>query len=191
VTHATVRGYHPPGMTDAWYVRSALAGDAAAFAALVDRHAPACLRYATRMLGSVEDAEDATQEAFARAHQALGRYDDSLSFRTWIMSILINRCRTLLLHRRRRTGRVVLDEGAVARAHVESGESDAVLRDAIDRALAELDPAQREAFVLKHVEQLSYEEMVTMTGVKMSALKMRVQRACDRLQTLLEEDRYA
>jgi RNA polymerase sigma-70 factor (ECF subfamily) len=191
VTHATVRGYHPPGMTDAWYVRSALAGDAAAFAALVDRHAPACLRYATRMLGSVEDAEDATQEAFARAHRALGRYDDSLSFRTWIMSILINRCRTLLLHRRRRTGRVVLDEGAVARAHVESGESDAVLRDAIDRALAELDPAQREAFVLKHVEQLSYEEMVTMTGVKMSALKMRVQRACDRLQTLLEEDRYA
>ena len=172
-------------------VRAVLDGDSAAFAMLVDRHAPACIRFATRMLGSREDAEDVTQETLVRAHRALARFDDGMSFRTWIMSILINRCRTALLHRRRRTARVVLDEGAVDRAQVDGSASQAELRDAIERALARLDPAQREAFLLKHVESLSYEEMATMTGVGISALKMRVQRACERLQAALQEDLYA
>jgi RNA polymerase sigma-70 factor, ECF subfamily len=178
-------------MTDAMCVRAVLDGDSAAFALLVDRHAPACIRFATRMLGSREDAEDVTQETLVRAHRALARFDAGMSFRTWIMSILINRCRTALLHRRRRTARVVLDEGAVDRAQVDGSATQAELRDAIERALARLDPAQREAFLLKHVESLSYEEMATMTGVGISALKMRVQRACERLQAALQEDLYA
>ena len=191
VTPGGLRRYHPSEMTDATCVRAALDGDPSAFATLVDRHAPACLRYATRMLGSREDAEDATQETFVRAHRALARYDDSMSFRTWVMSILINRCRTSLLARKRRTSRVVLDEAAVEQAHVDAGANDAELRDAIERAVAQLDPAQREAFLLKHVELLSYEEMAAMTGAGISALKMRVQRACDRLKDLLREDLHA
>jgi RNA polymerase sigma-70 factor (ECF subfamily) len=191
VTATGIRGYHPSDMTDASYVEAALNGDPAAFGALVDRHAPACLRYATRMLGSPEDGEDATQETLLRAHKSLRRYDPTMSFRTWIMSILVNRCRTALLHRRRRTMRVVLDEDAVGRASVADEAEDTALRDAIERALERLDPAQREAFLLKHVELLSYDEMAAATGLGISALKMRVQRACDRLQVLLREDRYA
>lgn len=191
VTAIGVRGYHPSDMTDAWYVEAALNGDSAAFAALVDRHAPACLRYATRMLGSPEDGEDVTQETLLRAHRALNRYDPSMSFRTWIMTILVNRCRTAMLLRRRRTMRVVLDDDAVSRASVSDESNDTALRDAIERALDRLEPAQREAFLLKHVELLSYDEMAAATGLGVSALKMRVQRACDRLQALLQEDRYA
>jgi len=176
-------------MTDAMLVRAVLAGDPAAFGMLVDRHAPACLRFASRMLGSREDAEDVTQEAFVRAHRALGRYDEQMRFRTWVMSNLANRCRTALLHRHRRTSRVVIDGAAVERA-VGRDEGDADLRDTIERALAQLDPAQREAFVLKHVEMLSYDEMSAITGAGVSALKMRVRRACDRLQVLLREDGY-
>lgn len=172
-------------------VREVLDGNATAFATLVDRHAPACLRFATRMLGSREDAEDATQETLVRAHRALARYDHTMSFRTWIMSILINRCRTAMLHRHRRTTRVVLDEAAVGRAHVDGATDDADLRDAIRRAVARLDGPQREAFLLKHVEMLSYEEMAAVTGIGVSALKMRVRRACERLQVMLQEDLYA
>lgn len=172
-------------------VRAVLDGDSGAFAILVDRHAPACLRFATRMLGSREDAEDVTQETLVRAHRALARFDDGMSFRTWIMSILINRCRTAMLHRRRRTARIVLDEAAVERAHIDGSTDNAALRDAIERALARLDPAQREAFLLKHVEGLSYDEMTAATGVGISALKMRVQRACERLQATLQEDLHA
>jgi RNA polymerase sigma-70 factor, ECF subfamily len=176
-------------MTDAMLVRAVLAGDPAAFALLVDRHAPACLRFASRMLGNREDAEDVTQEAFVRAHRALARYDEQMRFRTWVMSILANRCRTALLHRHRRTSRVVIDGAAVDEA-VGPATGDAELRDAIERALARLEPPQREAFVLKHVEMLNYDEMSAITGAGVSALKMRVRRACDRLQVLLREDGY-
>src|SRR5262245_31854609 len=113
VTPLRARGYHVGEMSDAMLARAAHAGDAEAFAALVDRHARVCIRYATRMLGSRQDAEDVAQETFLRAHRALARYDEAMSFRTWLMSILINRCRTALLHRRRRAARVVLDEQAV------------------------------------------------------------------------------
>lgn len=191
VTLLELRRYHAVEMTDAMLVSRALEGDPAAFAVLVDRHAPVCLRFAARMLGNNEDAEEVTQETLVRVHRTLSRYDAQMSFRTWMMSILVNRCRSALLHRHRRTMRVVLDEEAVKKASVRSPAHDVELRDAIERAVAQLEPAQREAFLLKHVELLSYEEIAAVTGVGQSALKMRVQRACDRLQLLLEEDRYA
>ena len=64
-------------------------------------------------------------------------------------------------------------------------------REEIEVALARLDPQQREAFLLKHVEDKSYEEMAELTGAGVSALKMRVKRACDRLRELLREVEYA
>jgi RNA polymerase sigma-70 factor (ECF subfamily) len=191
VTAPVAAGYNESTMTDASLVRAVLDGNAAAFTALVDRHSRICLRFATRMLGNREDAEDVTQEAFVRAYGALSRYDDATAFRTWLMTILVNRCRTALESRRRQDARVIADEVAVAAAAAPSDANNAALRDAIARALERLEPRYREAFLLKHVEQLSYEEMSAMTGTGISALKMRVQRACERLQTLLEEDRDA
>jgi RNA polymerase sigma-70 factor (ECF subfamily) len=143
------------------------------------------------MLGNREDADEVTQDALLRAHRALARYDERIAFRTWLMSILINRCRTALLHRKRRVARVVLDDAAVHRASVDSAASNSELRLTIEWALDALEADQREAFLLKHVEQLSYEEMAAATGVGVSALKMRVQRACDRLRTVLRDDRHA
>lgn len=191
VTAPVTAGYNDATMTDASLVRAVLDGNASAFTALVDRHSRICLRFATRMLGNREDAEDVTQEAFLRAYSALARYDESTAFRTWLMTILVNRCRTALATRRRRESRVFADNFAVDTAMAPAGGNDAALRDAIARALQRLDATHREAFLLKHVEQLSYEEMSDMTGAGVSALKMRVQRACERLQVLLEEDRHA
>lgn len=191
MTQPEQRGYHTAEGTDAALVRRTIEGDASAFAELAERHAGPCLRYATRMLGNREDADEVTQDALLRAHRALARYDERTAFRTWLMSILINRCRTALLHRKRRTARVVLDDGAVHRASVDAAASNSELRLTIEWALEALEADQREAFLLKHVEQLSYEEMAAATGVGVSALKMRVQRACDRLRTVLRDDRYA
>jgi RNA polymerase sigma-70 factor (ECF subfamily) len=191
VTAPAVTGYNDATMTDASLVRAVLAGNAAAFTALVDRHSRICLRFATRMLGNREDAEDVTQEAFVRAYGALARFDDSTAFRTWLVAILVNRCRTALQTRRRRDERMIADDAAIASAATPTDAHDAALRDAIARAMERLEASQREAFLLKHVEQLSYDEMSAMTGVGISALKMRVQRACERLQVLLEEDRDA
>jgi RNA polymerase sigma-70 factor (ECF subfamily) len=187
VTRFLSRGYHPPTMTDETLVRRALDGDGHAFTALVDRHAAACLRYATRMLGSVEDAEDVTQDSLYRAYRALSSYEHSTAFRTWLMAIIINRCRSALLYRGRREQRVRVDPDRVALATVEPDAGDVLTREAIDRAIGALDDELREAFLLKHVEQLTYDEMTEATGVGVSALKMRVKRACDRLRVALED----
>src|ERR1044072_4011899 len=119
-------------MTDEMLVRRALDGDGRAFTALVDRHAGACLRYATRMLGSVEDAEDVTQDSLFRAYRALASYEHSTAFRTWLMAILINRCRSMLLYRGRREDRVRVDTDRVNLAPVEADVDRMATREAID-----------------------------------------------------------
>jgi RNA polymerase sigma-70 factor (ECF subfamily) len=174
-------------MTDAALVRRVLDGDTQAFGTLVDRHAPDCLRFATRMLGSREDAEDALQDSLLRAYRSLASFDERASFRTWLLTILVNQCRTFALRRARRWKRVMPDDGAVARAVVQPEAYATELSQDLHRALEVLDGVHREAFLLKHVEQLDYEAMSEITGASISALKMRVKRACAKLQVALRE----
>jgi len=187
VTQPDVPGFNLATMTDAMLVRRVLDGDTAAFTTLVDRHAAACTRFATRMLGNREDAEDATQETFLRAYRSLARYEERQAFRTWLFQILINRCRTAAVRRQRRHRMFLVDDNAVASASVRPAAEASDLRAELQRVVDALDPDQREAFLLKHVEQLSYDEMAAATGVGVSALKMRVKRACDRMQWMLRE----
>lgn len=187
MTLAAVVKVDADSMTDAVLVRRVLDGDPRAFTILVDRHVQPCLRFATRMLGNSHDAEDVTQEALLRAYRALAAYDPRSSFRTWLFAILVNRCRTSLLQRSRYLRRVLTDDDALRGAALDDESAVTELRIEIERALAALDADQREAFLLKHVEQLGYEEMSTVTGAGVSALKMRVKRACERLKELLGE----
>ncbi len=174
-------------LTDAALVRQVLDGDVEAFSVLVSRYRERSARYATRLLGSAEDAEEVVQDTFVRAYRALSRCDDPDKFGSWLFSILINRCRTAGGRSTRRARTVTNDEALVLSAAVEPTVDRSAWREEIERALARLDVEQREAFVLKHVEELSYEEISEMTGVGISALKMRVKRACDRLRVLLQE----
>jgi len=172
---------------DGSLVRRVLDGDKQAFTTLVDRHAPTCLRFAVRMLGNREDAEDALQESLIRAYRAIGTFDHRASFKTWLLTILVNQCRTAAARRARRLRRVTSDEAALERATVDSDAGALEAAYEIERALDVLDTAHREAFLLKHVEQLEYDTMAEITGVGVSALKMRVKRACARLQAALQE----
>ena len=187
VTRPDVPGFNLATMTDAILVRRVLDGDTAAFTMLVDRHAAACTRFAMRMLGNREDAEDALQDSFLRAYRSLARYEERQAFRTWLFQILVNRCRTAAVRRQRRQRMFLVDDNAVASASVQPAAESTELRAELRRAIDALDPDQREAFLLKHVELLSYDEMAEATGVGVSALKMRVKRACDRMQWLLRE----
>lgn len=174
-------------MDDADVVSRALAGESEAFAILVDRHAAVCLRYAARMLGNRDDAEDVIQESLMRAFRALAAYDRSRDFRTWLLSIVANRCRTALAIRRRRDRFINIDGESTAIA-VPSDDAGSDEITAVQWALAKLDAKHREAFLLKHVEGLSYEQIATITGAGVSALKMRVRRACERMRDLLEDE---
>jgi RNA polymerase sigma-70 factor (ECF subfamily) len=167
-------------------VRAAQRGDVPAFAALVDAYYARCLRFALHMLGSRADAEDAVQDTFVRVHRALPSYVEREAFEPWLFRILANRCRTAGLRERRRAA--VLEFGEVPEHASDPRPDDAVAwREEIARALATLPAEQREAFLMRHVEDLSYEDMATATGAGISALKMRVKRACESLRRRLQE----
>ena len=173
---------------DGAIVRRVLAGDTDAYRILVGRHRDRFARFALRMLGNREDAEEALQDAFVRAYRALGQCADPDRFDNWCFRILANRCRTRGARRSRYEATFVADEPALAMAADPSATNGAGPEDVeeVARALARLEPGAREAFLLKYVEELSYDEMAEITGEGVSALKMRVKRACDRLRQLLE-----
>jgi RNA polymerase sigma-70 factor (ECF subfamily) len=178
-------------MTDEELIELSLNGNGRAFTTLIDRHAHACLRFATRMLGDRADAEDVAQETFLRVYKALPQFDTRTPFRPWLFAILVNRCRTALTQRTRRAARIVLGEEHMMLATVPSTEWATEVRDDVERALRLLVPEQREAFLLRHVEQLEYDEIARLTGSGASAVRMRVKRACDRLQQLLGDGEAA
>jgi RNA polymerase sigma-70 factor, ECF subfamily len=175
------------GSSDAVIVARVLRGDVESFRILVERYRDRYSRYAFHMLGNREDAEEALQDAFTRAYRSLGRCEDPERFGAWLFRILVNRCRTLGARRGRRAQTFVVDETAILEAAEEHPADRSAWREEIDRALQQLRSEQREAFLLKYVDDMGYDEMSQLTGVGVSALKMRVMRACERLRELLSE----
>jgi len=174
-------------MTDAAVVERVLAGDADAYAILVDRYYDRFARYAVHMVGNREDAEEAVQDAFVRAYRSLGQYEERERFAAWLFRILMNQCRTVAaLGRRRERTFPDVDPGELTLTDAGGAERQE-LRDRLERALAQLSPEQREAVVLRYGEDLSYDDMAAVTGAGVSALKMRVKRAFARLRELLQE----
>ena len=179
-------------LTDAEVVRRVLAGDADAYAIIVDRYWDRYARYAVRMVGNREDAEEALQDAFVRAHRALARYEERERFGGWLLRIVVNECRTVAARSRRRE-RIFPDCDDAAWIVAEVGSATdhpaeaAALREELERALAALPRDQREALLLKYGEEMSYDEIAAVTGAGRSALKMRVKRACERLRETLRE----
>src|SRR5919107_2807485 len=103
----------PTDPTDADVVERVLGGDTEAYAVLVRRYHGRCLRYAERILRNHADAEDAVQETFLRAYDALGRYEERSRFAAWLFRILVNQCRAAAARRGRRERWVLTDEAAV------------------------------------------------------------------------------
>lgn len=173
--------------SDGDIVRRVLNGDVDAYAILVARYRDRYARYALHMLGNREDAEEALQDAFTRGYRSLHRCEDPERFGAWLFRILVNRCRTAGARRAHRSRFIVADEIAMLAASEEHDEDRRAWREELQRALATLRADQREAFLLRYVEDMGYEEMSRLTGVGISALKMRVMRAAERLRELLRE----
>jgi len=173
--------------SDAELVRRVRAGDIGAYGALVSRYRDRLGRYAVHMIGDHEDAEEALQDSFVRAYRSLARCYDPARFGAWLYGIMVNRYRTTGARAARRHRIFVRDADALNGA-AHGDQADRVeWTDAIERALARLAPEYREAFLLKHVEDLEYEAIAELTGAGVSALKMRVKRAREQLQLYLRE----
>jgi RNA polymerase sigma-70 factor (ECF subfamily) len=175
-------------LTDAQAVRAVRAGKTETFAVLVRRYQDVLFAHAVRMVGGHDEAADLVQRSFVKGFRKLDGCREPERVGGWLFRILANECRELLRDRRRKDLSleilpVLPDRGAA------SPESDAhaeELKQRVNEALDRLEPDQREAFVLKHVEGRSYEEMASLLGASVAALKMRVHRAREGLQGLLE-----
>lgn len=172
--------------SDAELVAATRQGDTQAFALLVRRYRGRHARFAARMVGDADDAEDVLQSAFVRAHRHIANCDDPERFAAWLHRIVVNECRTWTARKGARERRMVRDPATLGSLEAPMEPRDSALRDAIERALRTLPADLREAFLLKHVEEMEYEEMSEVTGAGVSALKMRVKRACERLRERLE-----
>lgn len=161
------------------------AGDRDAFGLLISRYSDPLYRHAVGMTGSPDDAADILQNSFIKAYQHLGEVRGR--FDAWVFRIVANGCKDWLKNIRRTHLSYEEDDQPSAYETPEEELTRGELRGDLDRALAALPASLREAFVMKHVEGRSYEDMAELLETTVGALKMRVHRAREALQKLLEE----
>ncbi len=163
-----------------------LEGDTDAFAGVVRRHGSGLVGLCARMVGNRTLGEELAQESLARAYSSLATFRGDCRFRHWLYRIGVNCCRDWLKAGARAERPADLDGEELAAARDPEDEvAGRQLAAAIEGALAQLPSKYREAFTLFHVENLPYEEIEAITGVRVNALKVRVHRARRMLRRLL------
>ena len=169
-------------------------GDSDAFRALVETHSRSVFRLAFRMTGNEQDAEDVVQESFLRAYRQLGRFESRANFGTWLYRIVSNCSVDLMRSKQARHDQVRGDsldqEGAVELPAADAPDPERAAQSTeIDRrvqhALRELSPLERAAFILRHYEGRSIEEICATLGLGTSAAKHSVFRAVKKLRVAL------
>lgn len=183
-------------LTDRAFVARVRAGDADAFRALVERHGRSLFRLAYRMTGNEQDAEDVVQETFLRAYRQIGKFDERSSFGTWLYRIAANCSLDSIRSRKRRSEQVSAagdsaEEEIVASLPCDSPgpERQALsteVRGRVADAMRELSATERTAFVLRHFEGLSIEELSRVLECQPGAAKHSVFRAVQKLRRALE-----
>lgn len=181
--------------TDRAAVAAVSAGDPHAFRVLVDRHSRYVHRVAYRLTGNHSDAEDVTQEAFLKAYRQLGRFEARADFRTWLHRIAVNCAIDLVRSRKPRAG----TEGVDDLDTMPAGDTPVTQPPAPDRqmlsteigdhvtaGLGRLTPLERAAFMLRHLEGRSIDEISASLGLKTEAAKHSVFRAVKKMRIALE-----
>jgi RNA polymerase sigma-70 factor (ECF subfamily) len=174
---------------DLQLLRQAGGGDAAAFSALVDRHAKPMYRLAYMLTGSAADAEDVLQETWTGVYKALKRFEGRSTVKTWLTRILTTQ--VALWRRKRRGGMLSLDDSPVAQADALPGREHSAARRSdwqsdLDVALGRLSPDHREVIVLREVDGLSYDEIAEALRVPRGTVESRLHRARGELRKLLQ-----
>ena len=171
---------HRGASDDAKLIVRSLKHDHDAFGQLVERYATVIVNLAYRMVGDRTEAEDLAQETFVAAFKSLPTFRAESKFSTWLYRIAVNKCKDWLRAKRPGQGAQdvdvedVFDDRVVEERTPERLLSQQQVAAQLDGAIQRLPPLYREAFVLKHVEGLSYEEMQEILSVNADTLKMRV-----------------
>jgi len=172
-------------------LQKALQKDDGAFAELVEKYQSPVYNLCFRMLGSEVEAEDAAQETFWRAYQALNRYDPNRSFITWLLSIAAHLC--IDQQRKRKVTIIEMDEYEDFDIADRSPQPEARVihrqeEEIIARSLNQLSDLDRAAVILRYWQGFSEEEIASTLSLTVSAVKSRLHRARLQLAGLLKEE---
>jgi len=162
-------------------VRRARRGDIEGYNLLVSRWEKRVFNYLLRLVGEREDALDLAQEVFLKAYQNLARLEDAGRFGPWLFRIAHNEAFSLLRRRRPETEAEADPPRETLRYRLYPVEMSL----AVERALAQLSPEQREAVVLKIYQGFKFEEMAEALDCPVSTVKSRLYAALDRLKQML------
>jgi RNA polymerase sigma-70 factor (ECF subfamily) len=176
------------GPDDAAVIARVLCGEIQCFSQIVERYQAPLYRHAVSIVLDHDVAADMAQDAFVRAYMNLGTCRDHTRFRAWLFQTLRNRCFDYLKEARRKnvpieTAAPMADGAEGPYARVERRR----LREELRVALMALPDAQREAFLMHHIEGVPYEAMAELLDASVSALKMRVLRARESLGARLRD----
>lgn len=170
-------------------VLRAQSGDTEAFRLLVDRYGSVVWRTARVMLGDVDLAEDAAQEAWLDAWRGLRGFQMHRAFRPWLLRLVVNRCRMALRKSKTPTTRLTSELGASLRdpgdvaGEALRGEADSEMHDALSLLPAD----QARVLELRFYAELDLAEIASATGVPLGTVKSRLHRALTHLRTHLSK----
>lgn len=182
--------------SDTDLIRRAQADDIDAFCLLAQRYARRIYLLASHYCRNAHDAEDLSQEVWMKAYQALGSFRSESSFYTWLRRITINAFlnhrRSSLFRRRGQTTAVQLvqidTEPLVSHSVTPENIYNKLLFVSVLEALAELTPSQRLAFLLRHYEGMSYDEIAAAMNCSTGTVKKGVSRAIAKLRAKLSPE---
>ncbi len=167
-------------------VAMTLQGHPEAFATLVERYDRAVYHLAYRMLHHVEDARDATQEAFFKAFRSLRTFRHGAKFSTWIFAIAYHACCDRLARRKHDSSNELPDRADAGRGPEQQAiASDDAAR--LRRAIESLPEKYRTVVTLFHLQGRQYEEIAEVLGLPMGTVKTHLFRAKEQLRRLLDE----
>jgi RNA polymerase sigma-70 factor (ECF subfamily) len=177
----------PPPAEEAEIIRRCLTGDERAHRELMSRYERPVFSVAMRMLRQREDAEDVTQETFVRMFAALDRYDPTRPFPAWLFTITSRLCIDALRRRKLRTLPLAWQDPGGAEEETidvpdtalgpetltQHGEEERRVQDLIDQ----LPPHYRIVVVMRHQQDLAYEEIAEALHLPLGTVKARIHRA--------------
>ena len=169
-------------------------GDELAYNELVNRYKNKLLNFIYRYFGSKDDAEDILQETFIKLYYKKDYYKPISEFSTWIYTIAANLSKTELRKRKRRKTSQLSEMGVENKEFDSRYEDDTDLEinteyneHEINKAIQDLETPFRTAFILRDIQELSYEEISKITEVPLGTIKSRINRARIQLQGKLKE----
>ena len=154
-------------------------GSAEAFHLLYDKYQQNIYRFCLRMLGDSSLAKDAFQETFIKVYENRKSFR-GVNFSAWLYTIARHTCLNII---RSKKEHEIFDE--IYHGPMKTPESDVGMRDFIERSIASLPVAMKEALILREYEECSYQEIADILGIDLSLAKVRVHRARTLLRKLL------